>query len=177
MARAGQFFQQATHKHKYKIDEMWDDAKLVPGTTKIAFFFRFSMTMHLRLHPLIGTDLHLSTFCCGLGGLFALPTDQSDAVLDAFVEAGGNFFDTAHIYSSWLPRGHGLSEIAIGDYIHRRGLKNVIVATKGGHPSFRHYRTIDNYLSPARVGADIDDSLARLECDSIALYYLHRDDP
>lgn len=132
--------------------------------------------MSLRLHPLSGTNLHLSTFCCGVGGLFALPQDQSDALLDAFVEAGGNFFDTAHVYSSWLPRGHGLSEMGIGDYVHRRGLKNVTVATKGGHPTFPRYRKVDQYLSPGRIGADIDDSLARLEYDTITLYYLHRDD-
>ena len=132
--------------------------------------------MTLRRHFLPATDLQLSTFCCGLGGLFALPADESDALLDAFVEAGGNFFDSAHVYSFWLPGGNGLSEISIGDYLRRRGLSDVIVATKGGHPSAPGYRTVENYLSPARIGADIDDSLGRLQSDTIALYYLHRDD-
>ncbi len=98
-------------------------------------------------------------------------------MLDAFVEAGGNFFDTAHAYSSWLPGGNGLSEISIGDYVRRRGLKEITIATKGGHPSGWRYRTVEQPLSSARLGADIDDSLARLECETISLYYLHRDDP
>lgn len=134
--------------------------------------------MKLRSHHLPSTDLRLSTFCCGLGGLFALAHNESDALLDAFVEAGGDFFDSAHVYSFWLPGGNGLSEIRIGDYLRRRGLsKEVTLATKGGHPSAPGYRTVENYLAPGRIGADIDDSLGRLQCDCIALYYLHRDDP
>ena len=132
--------------------------------------------MPLRLHPLPGTDLRLSTFCCGLGDLFGLPAAQSDAVLDAFVEAGGNFFDTAHCYSFWLPGCNGVSEAAIGDYVRRRGLKEAVIATKGGHPSAPGYRTVDQFLSPARVGADLDDSLGRLGRDAVDLFYLHRDD-
>ena len=133
--------------------------------------------MKLRQHSLAGTDLQLSTFCCGLAELFVLPESESDALLDAFVEAGGNFFDSAHVYSFWLPGGNGLSEIRIGDYLRRRGLTDqVTVATKGGHPSAPGYRTVENYLSPQRIGADIDDSLGRLQCSHVELYYLHRDD-
>ncbi len=130
----------------------------------------------MKLHPLPGTDLHLSTFCCGLGDLFALPQDESDNLLDAYIAAGGNFFDTAHMYSHWLPGGNGLSEISIGDYVRRRGLKDITIATKGGAKSSWRYRKVDHYLSPGRIAADIDDSLARLECDTISLYYLHGDD-
>ena len=130
----------------------------------------------IRLHALANTALQLSTFCYGLGDLFALPSQQSDALLDAFVEAGGNFFDSAHCYSFWLPGGNGQSEIGIGDYVRRRGLEGAVVATKGGHPAAPNYRSVKKYLSPERIGADIDDSLGRLQCDSIELYYLHRDD-
>ena len=133
--------------------------------------------MLLRQHQLPATDLKLSTFCCGLGDLFALPASESDALLDAFIEQGGNFFDSAHCYSFWLPRGNGLSEIGIADYLKRRGLSDkVVLATKGGHISAPNYRTVEYHLSPARIGADIDDSLARLGCSHVALYYLHRDD-
>ena len=131
----------------------------------------------MKRHLLPGTDLRLSTFSCGLGDLFALPQEKSDALLDAYVELGGNFFDTAHMYSHWLPGGNGISEIGIGDYVRRRGLKNAVIATKGGGPSGWHYRKTAEHLSPGRIAADIDDSLARLEVDTIALYYLHRDDP
>jgi len=135
--------------------------------------------MKLRLRSLPGTDLQLSTFSCGLGDLFTMPQNQWEKVLETYVEAGGNFFDTAHAYCHWVPGGNGLSEITIGEYIRKHGLKNAVVATKGGHPSAWRYRTIpeERYLAPGRLAADIDDSLARLECDTIAIYYLHRDDP
>ena len=134
--------------------------------------------MKLRQLQLAGTDMQLSTFCCGLGDLFALPPSESDVLLDAFVEAGGNFFDSAHCYSFWLPGGNGLSEIRIGDYLRRRGLTGAVtVATKGGHISAPNYRSVEYHLSPARISADIDDSLGRLGCSHVELYYLHRDDP
>ncbi len=133
--------------------------------------------MKINQQSLAGTDLQLSSFCCGLGELFALPAAESDALLDAFVEAGGNFFDTAHCYSFWLPGGNGISEIGIGDYLRRRGLTDqVVVATKGGHISMPNYRSVEYYLSPERIGADLDDSLGRLQCSHVELYYLHRDD-
>ncbi len=133
----------------------------------------------MKRHPIPGTDLHLSTFCCGLGDLFTVgETDASDKLLDTYVEAGGNFFDTAHMYCHWLPGGNGLSEISIGDYVRRRGLKDVIIATKGGCGSnWRYRKVVDDLFSPGRLIADIDDSLARLETDTISLYYMHRDDP
>ena len=133
----------------------------------------------MRRHSIPGTDLSVSTFCCGLGDLFSLPPAQHERVLEAYVTAGGNFFDTAHSYCHWLPGGNGLSEITIGEYVRRHGLSEAVIATKGGHHSAWRYRSIhnDEYLSPGRLRADLDDSLARLECDSIALYYLHRDDP
>lgn len=124
-----------------------------------------------------GSPFQLSKLCMGLGGIPSIDASRSDALLDFFVENGGNFFDTAHIYSIWIERGTGASELIIGDFLRRRGLKNVVVATKGGHPSAPGYRTVDQYLSPGRIGADIDDSLGRLGVDQIDLYYLHRDDP
>jgi aryl-alcohol dehydrogenase-like predicted oxidoreductase len=153
------------------LSDTWEDRRLFLGC---GLSFRLNS---MKLHSLSDTDLQLSTFCCGLGDLFALPSDKSDELLDAYVEAGGNFFDTAHMYSHWLPGGNGLSEISIGDYVRRRGLKNVTIATKGGGPSLWRYRKVEHPLSPGRLSADIDDSLARLECDSITLYYLHGDDP
>jgi aryl-alcohol dehydrogenase-like predicted oxidoreductase len=52
-----------------------------------------------------------------------------------------------------------------------------VVATKGGHLSTPGYRKVDRHLSPPRIAADLDDSLARLDADVIDLYWLHRDDP
>jgi aryl-alcohol dehydrogenase-like predicted oxidoreductase len=70
-----------------------------------------------------------------------------------------------------------VSERSIADYIRRNGGQDeLVVATKGGHPTFPGYRTVDRYMSAERVAADIDDSLARLERDTIDVYLLHRDD-
>ena len=125
------------------------------------------------------TDLTVSAFCCGgvaLGD--TLRGAAMDALLDSFVELGGNFFDTAHCYAFWTEAGAGSSERALADYLHRRRLwDNVVVATKGGHPSEPGYRTVDHFLAPGRIAADIDDSLGRLQTQTIDLYWLHRDDP
>lgn len=126
--------------------------------------------------PLPATSLKLSPICFGLGATAAWDPTHVDKLFDHFIEKGGNFFDSAHVYSFWLKGGTGASELIIGDYLQKRGHKNMIVATKGGHPSSKRYRTVDQYLSRERIAADIDDSLARLGIDCIDLYYLHRDD-
>ena len=125
------------------------------------------------------TDLRVSAFCLGAMPLWVDTEGAAmDALLDAFVERGGTFFDTAHCYSFWTRAGAGSSERALADYLHRRGLwGQVTVATKGGHPSEPGYRTVEWFLSPGRIAADIDDSLGRMGIDRIDLYWLHRDDP
>lgn len=132
----------------------------------------------MRTIPVPNTDLRVSAFCLGVmpfGDSYA--GDKGDALLDTFVEHGGNFFDTAHCYCFWTSAGAGSSERALAGYLHRRGLwDEVTVATKGGHPSEPGYRTVDRYLSPGRIAADIDDSLGRMQIDTIDLYWLHRDD-
>jgi len=133
----------------------------------------------MQRHALAGTELELATFCYGtmqFGRL--LDTADSDRLMDAYRGAGGNFFDTAHCYCSWLPAGDGTSERVLGDYIKRRKCRDeVVIATKGAHPSMDNYRKVEQYMSAGRIGADIDDSLARLGVDTIDLYWLHRDDP
>lgn len=133
----------------------------------------------MRFHLLPGTDLRVSTFCYGGGAWGTLVRGgDMDRLINAFRDCGGNFFDTAHVYSSWLEGGTGASELALADYFRRNGgMDEVVVATKGGHPGMPGYRTVDRYLSPERIGADIDDSLGRLGLETIDLYWLHRDDP
>lgn len=125
------------------------------------------------------TELTVSAFCYGTVALGdSLRGATLDALLDTFVEAGGNFFDTAHCYAFWTAAGAGSSERALADYLRRRGLwGRVVVATKGGHPSEPGYRTVDRFLAPGRIAADLDDSLGRMGIGTIDLYWLHRDDP
>jgi len=56
-------------------------------------------------------------------------------LLDAFVDAGLEFIDTADVYSAWVP-GHvgGESETVIGNWLKNSGMRNkVVLATKSGY--------------------------------------------
>ncbi|QCR18556.1 aldo/keto reductase [Agrococcus sp. SGAir0287] len=99
--------------------------------------------------------------------------DESFAVLDAFLAAGGTSIDTADVYSAWVD-GHvgGESETILGEWMASRGVRDrVVVATK----VFSHPERPG--LAAANVRAAVDDSLRRLQTDRIDLYYAHRDDP
>ncbi|MBM2617037.1 aldo/keto reductase [Actinoplanes sp. LDG1-06] len=117
----------------------------------------------------------IEVFPLNLGGnVFGWTSDEpaSHQILDAFVEAGGNFVDTADGYSAWVPgNSGGESETIIGNWLAARGNRDrVVVATKvSQHPQFRG-------LAAANVAAAADASLARLRTDYIDLYYAHYDD-
>jgi aryl-alcohol dehydrogenase-like predicted oxidoreductase len=98
--------------------------------------------------------------------------DESFAVLDAFVDAGGRSIDTADVYSNWAPgNSGGESETIIGEWNASRGRRDdVVIATKVFSLEARPG------LSAANVRAAVDDSLRRLQTDRIDLYYAHRDD-
>ena len=125
------------------------------------------------------SDLIVSTFCQGAMPFGAeIAGTAADKLVDCFREAGGNFFDTAHCYCFWKPAGAGCSERELGRYVKSRGCRDeVVIATKGAHPPMEGYRDDEDYMTPTRVAADIDDSLAHLDIDTIDLYWLHRDDP
>src|ERR1700687_4283625 len=81
------------------------------------------------------TDVDVFPLCLG-GNVFAWTADerQSFDVLDAYAAAGGNFIDTADVYSAWVP-GHsgGESETIIGRWMATRGTRNrMVIATKVG---------------------------------------------
>ncbi|MGP3926088.1 aldo/keto reductase [Streptomyces sp. 8N616] len=109
------------------------------------------------------------------GNVFGWTADeaQSFAVLDAYAEAGGNFLDTADVYSAWIQgNSGGESETVIGNWLAARGNRSeIVVATKaGGHPDFKG-------LAAGTIKAAAEESLRRLRTDSIDLYYTHFDDP
>lgn len=99
-------------------------------------------------------------------------SDESFAVLDAFVEAGGRSIDTADVYSAWVPGNKGgESETIIGEWLAKRGHRDdVVIGTKVFSLADRPG------LSRANLQAAVDDSLRRLQTDYIDLYYAHRDD-
>ena len=123
------------------------------------------------------TDLSVSPLCFG-GNIFGWTADEqrSFEVLDAYVEGGGNFIDTADVYSTWLP-GHvgGESESILGKWMSERNNRSkVIIATKVGSKM----GTAPNAqgLSRRYIIEEVEASLKRLQTDYIDLYQAHRDD-
>jgi aryl-alcohol dehydrogenase-like predicted oxidoreductase len=119
------------------------------------------------------TDLDVFPLCLG-GNVFGWTADEANAfaVLDAYAAAGGNFIDTADVYSSWVS-GHvgGESESIIGRWMAARGNRDaMIIATKVAKLETR------KGLSAANIAAAAEDSLRRLGTDRIDLYYAHEDD-
>jgi len=98
--------------------------------------------------------------------------DQSRAVLDVFGELGGNFIDTADVYSEWVEGNiGGESETIIGNWMKVRGNRHqFVIATKVAKLSTRPG------LRPENIIAACNDSLKRLQTDHIDLYYSHHDD-
>lgn len=122
------------------------------------------------------TDLQVSPVCLGTN-VFGWTCDEetSFAVLDAYVGAGGNFLDTATVYSTWVPGNKGgESEAIIGRWLASRGRPDdLVIATKVGYPGDPHMRA---GLDRENVRAGIEGSLARLGVDRVDLYYAHQDD-
>lgn len=111
----------------------------------------------------------VSTQCLGTM-TFGAEADEatSGTILEAFVEAGGNFVDTADVYAE-----DGESEAIIGRWLkaHPEDARNLVVATKGrfgmgGGPN-------DLGLSRRHLRQALDDSLRRLDVEHIDLYQMH----
>jgi aryl-alcohol dehydrogenase-like predicted oxidoreductase len=119
------------------------------------------------------TTLDVYPLCLG-GNVFGWSANesQSQAVLDAFDSLGGNFIDTADVYSEWVDGNKGgESETIIGNWMKSRGNRHqFVIATKVSQLSTRAG------LRPENIIAACNDSLQRLQTDHIDLYYSHFDD-
>ncbi len=125
----------------------------------------------MEMRKLGRTALSVASLCFG-GNVFGWTADEqrSVAVLDAYVDGGGNFIDTADTYSA------GESESILGRWMGaRKNRSRVIIATKvgsrmGGNPAMQG-------LSRRYIIEEVEASLKRLQTDYIDLYQAHRDDP
>ena len=120
------------------------------------------------------TDIQVSRLCLGSMGFgWTASEAESFRVLDAFVEAGGNFIDTADVYSRWLP-GHngGEAETIIGRWMKARGNRDdMIIATKVRGEMWPG--PDGQGLSRQHIARAAEDSLRRLQAETIDLYQCH----
>lgn len=131
--------------------------------------------MSMQRRKLGKSGLEVSPLVLG-GNVFGWTADEptSFRLLDAFLAAGGNFVDTADVYSRWVPGNQGgESEIVLGNWLKsRRNRQLVLIATKVGME-----------MGPAKKGLSkkyilqaAEDSLKRLQTDYIDLYQSHAND-
>lgn len=122
------------------------------------------------------SGLKVSPLCFG-GNVFGWTADErtSFQLLDAMVDSGVNFVDTADSYSTWVA-GHrgGESEAVIGRWFAaRKNRERIVLATKVGSDLGGGKKGLaKQYLLRA-----VEDSLRRLQTDFIDLYQTHRPDP
>lgn len=110
------------------------------------------------------------------GNVFGWTVDhkQSFELLDAFVDAGFNFIDTADTYSWWVDgNSGGESEAIIGKWFtERKNRDKIILSTKVGSQTKKHPKN----SSKKFILKNVEDSLRRLKTDYIDLYQTHFDD-
>ncbi|MEU0469782.1 aldo/keto reductase [Amycolatopsis sp. NPDC006131] len=125
--------------------------------------------------PVLGSS-GLDVFPLALGTntfRWTASTAESHRILDAFTDRGGNFIDTADVYSVWAPgNSGGEAESVIGEWLAAGAdRERVIIATKvSGHPAHPG-------LSADNITAGAERSLKRLRTDHLDVYYAHVDDP
>ncbi len=131
--------------------------------------------VNMQTRALGNTNLQVVPLMFG-GNVFGWTIDAptSFRILDAFVDRGFNFIDTADVYSRWKPGNRGgESETILGQWFKESGKRDkVILATKVGIE-----------MGPGKQGLSkryileaVEDSLARLQTDHIDLYQSHRED-
>lgn len=128
--------------------------------------------MHYR--KLGRTGLKVSALCLGtMQWGWTADENRSFEIMDAFMEAGGNFLDSADIYSRWVEGNEGgVSEEVIGRWMRARGNRQqVIVATKVRGPMGQGVN--DQGLSRKHITEACEASLRRLQTDVIDLYQTH----
>ncbi|HEX9926489.1 MAG TPA: aldo/keto reductase [Anaerolineae bacterium] len=116
------------------------------------------------------TGLRVSEFCLG-AMTFGREADEetSRQLMNRFVEAGGNFIDTADVYSG------GISEEIVGRWLKDKSRDELVIATKVRFPMGEGPN--DAGLSRKHILAGVENSLRRVGTDYIDLYQVHAWDP
>ncbi len=121
-----------------------------------------------KIHIADGVDI--TDISMGAGSLGN--PDREDicfALLDRYVEMGGNCMDTARVY------GNGNTDVMLGRWIKsRRHRDKMVLCAKGCHPARENMFV--NRLSPKDITGDLEESLSALQTDHADMFLLHRDD-
>jgi len=103
------------------------------------------------------------------------PEGKAFDFMDAYVELGGNFIDTARLYGDFVTPKNGESEKVIGRWMEqRRNRDSIFLSTKGAHPVLGQMHV--GRLSRDEIRSDMMGSLEDLRTDCVDVYWLHRDD-
>lgn len=141
------------------------------------------------------TNEQVSEICLG-AMLMGTIIDKKDSfeILDRFIDADGNFIDTANCYAWWVGKGEftGIeSELTLGEWMKKRNNRSkVFLATKAGGgikdlsiirdsnglPKWDLVSSQYEGLSAKTIRSAVEGSLRRLQTDYIDLYYTHIDD-
>lgn len=129
----------------------------------------------MKTLPLGQTGVEVSALCLG-AMYFGTRNDKASSyrLLDQYMEAGGNFIDTANIYAHWISGFQGgESETLLGEWMQERGNRSqVFLASKVGF----EYSDTTRGLTAQQIEDECNKSLKRLNVDTIDLYYAHVDD-
>lgn len=103
------------------------------------------------------------------------PEAKAFDFMDAYVELGGNFIDTARLYGDFATPKNGESEKVIGRWMEQRRCRDkIFLSTKGAHPVLGQMHI--GRLSREEIRSDMMGSLEDLRTDCVDVYWLHRDD-
>lgn len=129
----------------------------------------------MRYRELPGTGERAAVVCLGTAPYgTGTPAELAFELMDEYVAAGGNFFDTAHVYGAWAQDGEGASEKVIGEWLGRTGMRDqLLIASKGAHPDMD---TGESRMSRKWLHTHLLQSLDRLKIEHLDFYWLHRDD-
>ncbi len=130
---------------------------------------------HLGRSGLLVSRIGLGTMNFG----YTIDEASSFAVMDAAVDAGINYFDTADVYGGPqtpdMAKGYGISEEVIGRWLQRSGHRDdIVLATKVYQPM--GLGPNDRRLSAYHLRRACEASLRRLQTDHIDLYQMHHVD-
>lgn len=99
------------------------------------------------------------------------PDDFCHRMMDMYVAAGGNVFDTAAAY------GNGSSESCIGRWLKNKNREDFVICSKCGNPEFKDGLYFRHRLTRKDMTEDLENSFKNLQTDYIDIYFVHKDDP